>query len=126
MPAKMAKKQDKKHHRVISGRKLDLLIILSGIVLGAATQFLFAHVWQIGNMFLGMFINLVTHNPNAKIWHDLGSYLQVSWEGIVIELIAIVAVILFMLFYFRRSDEGMLIHVIAKLDKIEGELKKKI
>lgn len=92
--------------RRISGTKRDLLIIIAGIFLGASTQFFFAHIYYLTNCLLGMLGNWICRHPDLLetgkqlFWE----HIQVSLSGMVIEMAIIVAVILFLVYFFRSSD----------------------
>jgi H+/Cl- antiporter ClcA len=128
-PNKIKIKPDKKSRRVLPRRTLDFLIILSGITLGAATQFFVVHIREIGNDIFAMAINFVTGKSNIQTWDSLCWYFSVSWRGAVVEVIVGVIVIWLLLFYFRPNDEDKVINEIKrlgdKLDRIEEAIRKR-
>ena len=90
----------------ISGRKRDLLIIASGILLGASTQYLSTHIWEISNMLVAWFYNGIHHDYSLvqECKNTLCSYIKASRLGMGIELAAIIVVIVLLVFFFRRDD----------------------
>jgi hypothetical protein len=101
----------------ISGRKKDLLIIVSGVILGASTQYLSTHAWYILNDIFSLLRNWIFRDySNVEYCKKaLCTYIQASTPGMWIKLAILVIVILFMVFFFRDTKEDEIITILKQI-----------
>jgi hypothetical protein len=108
LPFKVGALAKGKLSKYVSSRNLDLLILISGFVLGASIEFLSTHIQQVGNYFIAMFLNLAHHDLHLvqQNIRDLCAYVRDVSLGIELELAAIVIIIIILVLFYRRGNSN--------------------
>jgi hypothetical protein len=105
----------------------DIILIVTGLLLGTATQYLSTHIWFI----LNTAVSGLWHDTWSSACANIAIYWEASKVGVWVEVIAIIIAILILVFIFKDKDNKelrdineSLKHNTEVLERIEKKLGK--